>query len=67
MEERLNELEIHCTHLERVVQELNDVVISQQQVINRLERDLRQVTMQLGQIAPSLVVPPEEDEPPPHY
>jgi SlyX protein len=36
MEERLVDLEIRYTHLERLVQELNDVVFAQQQTIQRL-------------------------------
>jgi uncharacterized coiled-coil protein SlyX len=38
---RLTNLELLFTHLERQVQELNDVVLSQQQRIERLEKQLR--------------------------
>lgn len=67
MEERLTELEIRSTHQERAIQELFDTVFAQQQTIGRLERQMGLISEQLNLVLPSLVRPPEEEEPPPHY
>jgi uncharacterized coiled-coil protein SlyX len=67
MEERLTELEIRSTHQKRAIQELFDTVFAQQQTIDRLERQMEQIREQLSLVLPSLVRPPEEEEPPPHY
>ncbi|HEY6837197.1 MAG TPA: SlyX family protein [Geobacteraceae bacterium] len=67
MNERLSDLEIHYMHLERTVQELNTIVCRQQQTIERLEQELRDIKNQFLAVVPSLVTPPEEEPPPPHY
>lgn len=67
MEERVTGLEIHLTHLERTVQELNEVVFRQQQTIDRLEGELKGLREQITALAPSAVGPLEEEEPPPHW
>ena len=67
MDERLTNLEVTVTHLERTVQELNEVVISQQQSIDRLEKELRVLREQMLAVEPSLVKSPEDEEPPPHF
>ncbi len=67
MNERLSDLEIHYMHLERTVQELNTIVCRQQQTIERLEQELRDIKNQFLAVVPSLVTPPEEESPPPHY
>lgn len=67
MNERLTDLEIRFMHQERTIQELNEIVCRQELIIERLERDLRQMQEQLKQILPSLNRSAEEEEPPPHY
>lgn len=67
MEQRLTDIETHFMHLDRSVQELNDVVYRQQQTIDRLEKELREMREQFLVVAPSLVRAPEDEEPPPHY
>jgi SlyX protein len=67
MEERITELEIRFMHQEQTINELSTTVYRQQQVIERLERDLRQLTDQVRMELPSLTKPAEEEEPPPHY
>ena len=67
MEERVTGLEIHLTHLERTVQELNEVVFRQQQTIDRLEAELKGLREQVLAEAPSPVRKPEDEEPPPHW
>ncbi|WP_298437370.1 SlyX family protein [Geobacter sp.] len=67
MHERLTDLEIHIAHLERTVQELNEVVFRQQRAIDRLEGELKGLREQVLAGGASLLKKPEEEEPPPHY
>jgi uncharacterized coiled-coil protein SlyX len=62
MEQRMVDLEIRYTHLEHQVDELSQVVYAQQQLLEKMSRDLdalrsRQST--LGGEVP--------EDPPPHY
>lgn len=67
MESRITDLEIHLMHHEHTIGELNEVVIRQQQVIERLISEIELIKMQLRAIAPSDIKAPSEEEPPPHY
>jgi len=67
MEERLIELEIRCTHQDRMLEELNEIVCRQEQALERLEREFAVLSEQLKQFQPSLNATIEEDEAPPHY
>ncbi|WP_298273111.1 SlyX family protein [Geobacter sp.] len=67
MQDRLTDLEIHIAHLERTVQELNEVVFRQQRSIDRLEGELKGLREQFLAEGASLLKKPEEEEPPPHY
>ncbi|RNC67669.1 MAG: SlyX family protein [Desulfuromonadales bacterium] len=67
MDQRLTDLEIHVTHLEHTIQELNDVVFGQQRTIDRLDEELRGLRQQFLAVAPSPIRKPEDEEPPPHY
>ena len=60
-EARLIDLEIRYTHQESVVQDLSDIVRSQQEAISRLEREVKRITEIIeGMNAPN-------HERPPHY
>jgi SlyX protein len=67
MDERLNDVEIHLMHMEETVRELNEVVIHQQQQIDRLEGELALIRAQMEEVAEPHRKAPEEEEPPPHY
>lgn len=67
METRLTELESRYMHQERTIQELNEAVFRQEQIIDRLEREVRELREQLTLILPSLNRSTAEEEPPPHY
>lgn len=67
MKERLDELEVRAAFQEQTIQELNDVITRQQQEIDRLVKDMEMVKSRLKGLAPSLVIPQEEEKPPPHY
>jgi len=64
MQERLEKIEIKYLYLEKMVDDLNAVVIEQQQEI----RELRQLVTLLGAKLTAIVAPPlDPDEKPPHY
>lgn len=68
MESRIVELEIRVAHQEVTLQELNDVIVRQQRLIDRLVRDLDVLRQQLQAQARLLAtVPAAEETPPPHY
>jgi SlyX protein len=67
MEERLAELEIRVSFQDKTIQELNEVVTRQQFQIYQMTKDLAHLKAQLTVLAPSLVVPQDQETPPPHY
>lgn len=67
MESRLTDLEIHLMHQEHTIEELNEVIVRQQQAIDRLSLEVEQIKGQLRAMAPSDIKSPSEEEPPPHY
>jgi len=67
MSDHLIDFEIQLTHQQRQVEELNALVYRQQQEIDALTFELRQIKEQLQMAIPSLIREPEEDDPPPHY
>ena len=50
-----------------MIQELNETVCRQEQVITRLERQVRVLVDQLRSFAPSSIFDQDGDERPPHY
>lgn len=67
MSDQLTEFEIQLTHQQRQVDELNELVYRQQQVIDAMAIELRQIKEQLQLAIPSLVRENGEEAPPPHY
>ena len=67
MNERLTELEVRMAFQEKTIQDLNEVVTRQQRQIDRLMQELEAVKSRLAALAPSMVIPQEEEKPPPHY
>jgi SlyX protein len=62
MEERLVEIEVRYTHLEREIAELSGIVFEQQKIIDYLKREVGVTRARLDALgAPSV------NEPPPHY
>jgi len=66
MENRLIELETKISYQEHLLQELNDVIASQQQQIDRLEKEMKRMREHLKG-SDSQLARPEEEAPPPHY
>ena len=67
MNERLTELEVRVAFQDQTIQDLNEVVTRQQRELDRLAKELEAVKSRLSGLAPSMVIPPEEEKPPPHY
>lgn len=61
-DERLTELEIRFSHQDQFLQELNQVVVEQQQKIERLEKELLDLKRNTNSENRNL-----SDEKPPHY
>jgi SlyX protein len=67
MNERLTELEVRVAFQDQTIQDLNEVVTRQQREIDRLVKELETVKSLLAGLAPSMVIPQEDEKPPPHY
>ena len=63
MEERLNEIEMALTNLEKTVDDVNTELIRQAKIIERLERENKALKETIG----GNVKPLSEETPPPHY
>lgn len=67
MNEQITNIEIQLMHHENTIQQLSDVISHQQQDIEKLQRELKQIMKHLQSTAPSEMRAPEDEEPPPHY
>ena len=67
MENRITELEIRLTHLEDTTEVLNQTVIQQHAVIDKLQQQITLLEKKLRAAQASLVAPESEETPPPHY
>lgn len=67
MSDQLIDFEIQLTHQQHQVEELNELVYRQQQEIDALTIELRQIKEQLQIAIPSLVREAGEEDLPPHY
>ncbi|MBI5451018.1 MAG: SlyX family protein [Gammaproteobacteria bacterium] len=67
MSDRLTDLEIHYSHLQALLDELNTVVIRQQQQIDQLQQSLAQLRRQLEAGSSGQIASLREETPPPHY
>jgi len=67
MKNRLIELETKISYQDHIIGELNDVVIRQQNQIDRLARDVEQLQQHIKQNSSTGLALPDEEVPPPHY
>lgn len=65
--DRLEALEFKIVHLERGLQELSDVLVRQQQDIERLRAQVRRLADELLDSRQQAPAPTDADEVPPHY
>jgi SlyX protein len=64
---RIEDIETQLAHQERAISELNEVIISQQQQIDRLQRDHSRMLLRLQELMATSDVDASADTPPPHY
>ncbi len=67
LNERIIELETKSSYQEHLIQELNEVVISQQKQIDALEASIQRMSDYLKNNQGSQLARPDEEVPPPHY
>ena len=66
LDTRLEALETKISYQEHLIQELNEVVISQQNQIDKLDKALRQLQSYINHTETGQTTP-EQEAPPPHY
>lgn len=64
IEERITDLEIYAANLDRMVEELNEEVLRQSKIIEKL---CRQNEILMNALKDSVVKPLSEETRPPHY
>ena len=67
MNERLNELESRIAFQDSTIQDLSDIVATQQKQIDQLLFTVSELQGQVRSMTPSLVADQAEETPPPHY
>jgi len=67
LNERIIELETKSSYQEHLIQELNEVVISQQKQIDALQASVQSMSDYLKNNQGSQLARPDEEVPPPHY
>lgn len=67
LNERMIELETKSSYQEHLIQELNEVIISQQKQLDILESNIQRVSNYLKNNQDSQLARPDEEVPPPHY
>lgn len=67
LEERIAELEMKITFQDTLLEELNQALVQQQFVIERMQAQLRHVATKLKDMQPSNIAGWAEETPPPHY
>jgi len=67
MKERLEELESRIAFQDSTIQDLSDIVATQQKAIDRLLLAVSGLQEHVRSITPSLVADQADEVPPPHY
>ncbi|PCI41677.1 MAG: hypothetical protein COB41_10420 [Proteobacteria bacterium] len=67
LNERMIELETKSSYQEHLIQELNEVIISQQKQLDALEARMQRMSDYLKNNQGSQIARPDEEVPPPHY
>jgi len=67
MDQRLIELESRIAFQDDTIQKLNDVLVTQQNQIDKLIIELESLNQQVRSLSPDLVADPGQETPPPHY
>lgn len=64
---RLTDIEIHLSHLDATIEELNQALIRQQRYIESMEQDIATLKARLQAAGISHIAAENEETPPPHY
>ena len=67
LEPRIAELEMKLTFQETIIEELNQALIEQQFLIDKMQVQLRYLVNKLKDVQPSNIATQSEETPPPHY
>ena len=67
MEQRLTELETRMAFQDDTIQKLNDVVVAQQDQLDRMFEELKYLNEKIKAIGSGLVASEDQETPPPHY
>ena len=66
LEPRIAELEMKLTFQETIIEELNQALIEQQFLIDKMQVQLRYLVNKLKDVQPSNIATQAEETPPPH-
>ena len=67
LEPRIAELEMKLTFQETIIEELNQALIEQQFLIDKMQVQLRYLVNKLKDVQPSNIATQAAETPPPHY
>ena len=67
LEQRIAELEMKVTFQETVIEVLNQALIEQQFILDKMQLQLRYVVNKMKDMQPSNIASQAEETPPPHY
>ena len=67
MDERITELEIRLTHMEDTLDVINQTVIDQHRLIDRLQLQITILEKKLKSAAETQLASEKDETPPPHY
>ncbi|MGV6988359.1 SlyX family protein [Testudinibacter sp. P80/BLE/0925] len=67
LQQQLAELEVKLTFQEGTIEDLNQALIEQQFIIDRLQQQVRLLARKLTDLQPSNIASQAEETPPPHY
>ncbi len=67
IDKKITELEIHVSHQEQTIEDLNQVMLSQQEKIDELRSELLRLERAFKDLSSSVAKDISEESPPPHY
>ena len=66
-DQRITELEIVFSHQDKIISDLNDVILDQQKTIEQIKLRLSKLEEKIENLSTSGVNDVSEEPPPPHY